>query len=545
MYTFQFRCSSTKGLSVASEIHKVISAQTDSVKTAACFEEAVQSHFEKLHHDIAEQQSAHSKNKEWHEEIHQVLVGYLDNIVTRTLETHKACEDMKNNWADFSASDSAWKNSLKDDIHSRVIKQLQDRESKIAQLERMMLQVSHEWSQKFDVMRSSIHDSGQQAKTNLQGAIREIREALDQTIQEQSVASQDDISKSETIRTTIEAHLQQVRLQLEAVSSGDSESQLLREALVEERKKTSDLQEQLANLQDNADTSDELCRRERQDLNAIEALKSQLESISERMPRVENLNTTFNKMIDLNQILQSTAFYLTREHSWVKGQLSAKQQAAAPHKLQENEIGTGSAYCKEQHLEEAHTGFQAQVTGTKHSNSLDGLSTLDVHTQGDRYRRKVVVASPALEASSPAPAPSIAQEQQRRREPIFPRPILRSAAALLQESEVVRTAVSHDRYNRPVMARASSAAGGADPAMLEQIRSGMVEGKSESQKWYFPTMDDFAKESVLDDRKETKLNKKRNIGPADDEGSDTTPATKKIKLENQQEAIVHAGTVGM
>ncbi|XEV04143.1 hypothetical protein FSHL1_009430 [Fusarium sambucinum] len=515
---------------LASEIYSVISSQTNAAKTAACFHETVHGHFEKLHNNMAEQQSTQSKTQRWFEENRRVFVDYLDAISTKTVETQRACEELKNNWVDFSESNSIWRDSFKDNLHNEIIQQLENRESKIIKLEETLQQVSLEWSRKLEGMRSSMLENDQQSEKGLQGAIREVRETLDKRFQEQSVASQNDISKSEAIRSTIETHLEQVRRQLESVSSGDPESQLLREALLEERKKTSGLQEHLIKLQSDAGTSSELCRREREDFKAMETLKSQLESMSVRMPRVENLNTTFNKMIDLNQILQSTASYLSKEHNWVRDELAARLQTITPNESQESEVGTESSYFQEQRSEEPRPGLQTQDIGGKRSNNLSDVLTLDVHTQGERYRRRVVVASPAIEESLPAPPLSIAQEQQRRREPSVARPILRPAAASTKEADPLGTALNHDQYNRPVMARASSAASGTNPAMVEQVRTGLMPRMG---KWDLPTIEDFTNESVLDDTDGTKPSKKRLTYA--DEGNDTAPTAKRIKSESQAE----------
>ncbi|PTD05159.1 hypothetical protein FCULG_00002137, partial [Fusarium culmorum] len=522
---------------LASEIHNVISSRTNTAKTAACFHETVEGHFEKLYTNMAEQQSTQSKNQQRFEESQHVFVDYLDDISIKTRETHRTCEEMKNDWAGFSESNSVWRDSLKNNLHNEIIQQLENRESKMINLEETLHRVSHEWSQKLEGLRSSMLENGQQTEKDLQGAIREIRETLGKRFQEQSAVSQDDISKSETIRSTIEAHFEQVRRQLESVSSGNPESQLLREALLEERKKTSDLQGHLAKLQSDAGTSTELCRRERADLKAMETLKGQLDGMNERVPRVENLNTTFNKMIDLNQILQSTASYLSQEHSWVRNELAVKLQTITPQESQESKTGSESGYFQGQHLEDTRPGSQAQGSGAKRSRSLSDVLTLDVHTQGERYRRRVVVASPAIEASLPAPPPSIAQEQQRRREPSVQRPILRPAAISAKEVDPIRTALDHDQYNRPVMARASSAASGTNPAMGEQVRIGLM---PRTEKWELPTIEDFTKESILGGTDGAKPNKKR-VAHAD-EGNDIAPVMKKIKSESQNE---YGDTSGM
>ena len=523
MYCFHCRCSFTKVSRLTSEICNVISSQAKTENTAACFQETVQNHFEKLHSNMVERQTAQSQYRQWHEKSHQVVVEHLSNMSAGVLETRQSCEELKNNWAGFAASDSVWKDSLKENFHNEVTKQLKDRESKIDKLEETIHRVSREWVQKLDAMKSSVTDNHEQAKQDLQRTFREIGETLEKRIQEERVVSREDISKSEALRDMIETHLQQVRLQLEAASSNEPETQLLREALSDERTKTFALKEQVVSLQNDVGTSNEICQRELQDLNAMGTLKRQLEAISEQVPHVENLNTTFNKMLDLNQVLQSTALYLSKEHNWVKGQLGPNPQGS--------EIGTESAHFQEQRHEGLLTGCQTRGTAVEQSTSLNDLSTINVHVQGDRYRRKVVVTSPALEASLPAPPPSVAQEQQRRRDPTVPRPILRSTTASTQDAELVRAAVNHDQYNRPVMARTSSAAGGANPFMVEQIRSGLIPTKPRDQGWDFPTLEDFTRESALGGKDEVKQNQKRHITPGDG-ANDGLHAMKKAKTEN-------------
>jgi hypothetical protein len=80
------------------------------------------------------------------------------------------------------------------------------------------------------------------------------------------------------------------------------------------------------------------------------------------------------------------------------------------------------------------------------------------------------------------------------------------------------------------MAKASSAVGGADPAVVEQIHTSQVPPRT--QKWDFPTMEDFAKVTILDGRDGAKPNRKRSMAHAD--GNDASPATK-IKSEIEAE----------
>ncbi|KAF4970460.1 hypothetical protein FSARC_2538 [Fusarium sarcochroum] len=517
-----------------SEMHNIVSFQTKAEQSASCLQDTIRSHFEELHDHMIEQQSVQSQDRKWHEDTRRVLVEHLSDISARTLETSKTCNETRDEVAELAKYHSVWCEDLQSRFSSQVAEQLQDRESKISELEEALRQVSEEWVKKLDTMRTSMLENDEQAKEYLQTAVREIRTTLEKQFREEKTTSEKDILRSEAIRDTVESQLQQVKRQLEGLSSDDPESQLLRETLVEERKRISVLQEQLAKLKGDSGANNELCKRQRQDLEAVETLKSQLEGMSEHVPHVETLNTAFNKMVDLNQIMQSTASYLSKEHHWVNEQLAMKTQAVGSSNSQRSNTGTESSYFDKQRPEEPLTLTRAQSISLKRSTSLSDLATLDVHAQGERFRRKVVVASPALDANSPAPPPSIEQEQLRRREASIPRSILRLAASSMQEGEPTRAPLSHSQYNRPVMAKVSSAGVCANPAMIEQIRSGLIQPKPRRPNWEFPTMEDFARGILSGGKNEATLGKKHNMTLVD-EAEGAVPPLKRIKSEEPQE----------
>lgn len=481
-----------------------------------------------------DQQKFQSKDQQWREETRQALGEHLDYISTKTIETQKTCNETKSILDELATGRSAWQEGFQSRYSTQVIEQLADRESKIGKLEETLRQVSQDWSRKLDTMRSAMHDSDEQAKKHLQTAVQEIRIQLEEKLQEEKMASEQDISRSEAMQATLKTHLEQVKLQLEGVSSNDSESQLLRETLAEERRKTCALQEQLAKSESDSKANGELCQKQHQDLRAIETLKSQLQDMSGQVPRVETLNTTFNKMVDLNQMMQSTALYLSKERHWVNEQLSTTSQDVDIHNPQTNTSGTESVYFGGKRSEEPAARVCTQSTDTKLTASLSDLSTLDVHSQGERYRRKVTVASPALGVSSTTQPPSITQEQLRRREASIPRSILRPTASSIEDPESIGAPANHSQYNRPVSAKRSSMTGFTNSAMVEQIRSGLIQSMTKRPDWEFPTMEDFAKEIHPNGRDDVKPGKKHNITIVGEVG-DNAPAMKRVKSEEPQD----------
>ncbi|KAF4338284.1 hypothetical protein FBEOM_7818 [Fusarium beomiforme] len=512
-----------------SEVQKIASTQTQIKQSAACLQDSLRSNFAQLHNNIADQQNIRSKDQQWLQETRHALAGHLDDISARTLATQRICNETRNNLAKPASDHLTWQRDIQTHFDNEVAEKLRDRESKIGELEETLRNISQEWSEKLDVMTAIMRKNDEQAKEYFQTTMYEIKITLEKKLGEEKAASEKDISKSEALHARVESHLQQVKMQLEGLSSSGSESQLLRETLAEERKETCDLQKQLAALEGFSSMNGEISKRQHQDIKAINALKSQLEVMSNQVPRVESLNTTFNKMVDLNQVMQSTALYLSKERHWVNEQLSVKSQSVGSHKQQQTEIGTQSAYFGEQRSEEFVAWVQAQSSGTKGSASLSDLATLDLHSQGGRYRRKVVVTSPVLEASSPALAPTVTQEQARRREGSHPRSILRLSNASSQETGSVRAPANHSQYNRPVMAKAGSSTGCSNPKMMEQIRSGLIQPKPARPKWDFPTMKDFAKGTLPDSKDDAILDKKHSI--SHDEEDAVSPA-KRVKSED-------------
>ncbi|KAF4959352.1 hypothetical protein FGADI_1796 [Fusarium gaditjirri] len=521
-----------------SEIQKIISSQSDAKQSAGSLQDIIQEHFEKLHNNVADQQETQSKGQQWHEKTHQALVEHLGDISAKTLATQKTCDETSKSLARLSTDHSVWQESFQTHIGNKLAKQLQDRDSRIGDLEETLHQISQEWSKKLDLMKTTMLENDEQAKEYLQATICEIKTTFTTKLEEERVASEKEISNSEAMHATVDAHLQQVKIQLEGMSSSGPESQLLRETLAEERKKTHDLQKQLATLEGESSVNGELFQRQLQDLKAIDALKNQLQRMTERVPRVESLNTTFNKMVDLNQVMQSTALYLSKERHWVNEKLGVVSQPVGSHAPRGSETGTQSAYFNEHGSEES---VQEKSTDMEGLTSLSDLTTLDLHFQGERYRRKVVVASPVLEASSPAPAPSVTQEQARRREGSNPRSILRLSTASTQETETIRPPANSSQYNRSVMAKVNSTTDCGNPEMVEQIRSGLIQPKPARLNWDFPTMEDFAKEILPNGKDDGCIGKKHGISFVDEE-EDLASPVKRIKpneapADSQAESI--------
>jgi hypothetical protein len=76
--------------------------------------------------------------------------------------------------------------------------------------------------------------------------------------------------------------------------------------------------------------------------------------------------------------------------------------------------------------------------------------------------------------------------------------------------------------------------GFTNPAMVEQIRSGLIQSKTKHPDWEFPTMEDFAKEIHPSGRDDVKPDKKHHIAVMG-EVEDNAPAMKRVKSEEPQD----------
>ncbi|KAF4978671.1 hypothetical protein FZEAL_4989 [Fusarium zealandicum] len=506
------------------EILKAISLQNKTEESNTSFQAATTTQLAEIHGYVLQQQDMHAQDREWLESAQEDLIDLVDGIATRTSSISKTCEETKHHLTEFTQSQVTWQKAFDSQLDTQIIQQLIARGTKIDELDQKLHKVSAEFGRKLDAMKAAFVEGKGKAEEHLQSTVDAVRSTLKCQLDKERAASERDSSESEAIRLTVEAQLKDIRLQLEGMSTSDPEAQLLRETLTDERKQATDLREKLASLECEAEASDELCKRQRQDLEAIATLRTQLENMSQRVPRVETLNTAFNRMVDLNQIMQSTATYLRQEDNWVHDQLKTRRQLEGSEAVQTSITEMNSSCLEEKGPREPTFTSGAQP----HSRIVQDHSTSLIH-----LRRKVVVNSPAMEANSPSPPPSIAQEQLRRREAINPRSILRLSASSSQEVESTKVRANQSQYNRPVMARNSSTANDANPEMIEQIRSGLIQPKPVRRDWKFPTVEDFEK-SILSNSSQDTLVKKTVEVSAETE-VDEAPAAKKIKLSGSQD----------
>lgn len=496
------------------------------------FQGDVKESFDKLHVSL-EQQSAGICSIQRESDIqHQNLSEHLDGISTSLSSHEETCQQARQELAEWVQSQPKIREDVVSTFDRQVTELLQNRESAIKDLEERLQQTSDENQSKLDIVMEAVLRGDEKSKQLLDSTIESIRQTLDDHFEGERARSERDLGHSEAVRNAIKAELKDIKEQLSVADSEDAESQLLQETLIEERKKASALQERLGKLEGEAERSEDLRKRWHRDIQAIDSLKATLKVLAGRVPSVESLEHRFNNMARINQIMGSTATYLMTEHSWVSQQLQARTN------LQETGAVTEQALTAEAHQEEPIERQEknadmeeCQSTIKDDQPVLVGLwDPVKISSSQELNQRRVVVRSPAGDVAY-GPAPSIEQEQRKRREAATPRSILRPTGTSSQNSQSsANTSTSHTQYNRPVMAKIDSSATGGSHQWMEQIRFKMVPPASTRPRgwnWSLPKVTDF-EQLINPSWSQEDIEGKKHI-PTPIEGE---PAPKKIKVED-------------
>ncbi|KAF5026146.1 hypothetical protein F66182_1794 [Fusarium sp. NRRL 66182] len=382
--------------------------------------------------------------------------------------------------------------------------------------------MAQNWNECIRIAEVEFHEANREI-TRLENELHYAGEALDMAWQ--------DVSERDSLIQESEARCKKLQ---DEVSCAENEVQRLH---VEVKFLRLDLE----NSQKNATAIHDMYREDRARMN--EAIAEQQHLFS----RARDLYNETDKELQKERgsrtaevkALEQALEYSQKEREELKS-CTERHRAEA----QKVNAGNETAYFEERPSEESLVSIRPQRAGPKYPDGLGDFATVDVHAQGERFRRKVVVASPVLEAPSPAPPPSVAQERARRREGAAPRPILRSTISSMQDIEPARALTDHNQYNRPVIAKVGSTAGGINQEAVEQIRSVFVQPGPKRQAWDLPTVkdfttiEDFTKEISSDNKLDATLSKKHSITSVV-KAEDADPVPKRIKSEESQNPPEH------
>lgn len=374
-------------------------------------------------------------------------------------------------------------------LQTEMIRQFEKRElkisermSKICDLQETLQRLTNGYASQVTSMEHSFKKMNEVANEELQDALSAIHEALEEGLQKEKADIERSLSQSEEQRAKLQAQLEEERRDHAVVvnTSKNTDNSKLRQSLIDERQAVRSLTAQLTQYEVAAKESSQLHDRWLQDIQAIDALRRQLKHVTERLPHVNALGGQLQGMVKMNDMMRTTAGYLNDERRWVQEQLKSRVQSvtttiSAPPtliKLSQTELGDLSA----------HMPASSNCEGVTTEPCAQKESLLPKNESQDSQaneKRKVHVYSPAAGIRSPSPVMTIQEEQQRRRDGITPRSILKSSQSSSQETFnedfPPKIPPNQSQYNRPVMSQPISNGTGVGDAMVKQIRARLLQ----------------------------------------------------------------------
>lgn len=360
--------------------------------------------------------------------------------------------------------------------------QITERESKIFDLQQKLQLSTDAYASRVTSMGNSISNSNEVANKQLQDALSAIHDTLEKGFEKEKSDIERSLSQSEEQCATLQAQVEEEKRKLAVVRNTltNTDNSQLRQSLVDERQAVISLTAKLTQYELAAKESSQLHDRWLRDIQAIDVLRGQLKHVTERLPHVNALGGQLQDMVTMNNMMRTTAGYLNDERRWVQEQLKSKVQSVASTipappaiiKLSQTELGDLSAHMP--------TSSHREVVSTEpRAQKEDLLPKPESQDSQANDQRKVHVYSPAVGIRSPSPAMTIQEEQQRRREGITPRSILKSSQSSSQEAfnEDLPPKIppNQSQYNRPVMSQPASKGTGVSDAMVKQIRAHLLQ----------------------------------------------------------------------
>ncbi|KAH7319769.1 hypothetical protein B0I35DRAFT_478089 [Stachybotrys elegans] len=345
--------------------------------------------------------------------------------------------------------------------HAGLTQQLEERQRRIGELEQQLVLAKNDCSDRIQSLASLVETNDRGLQDRLEELATDLHLKLDQSFQLEKEHSSQKLIDSETRRVTIENQLAEARQKLKKLEADQNAVEQ------QDRSTTAQLLEKIQHLENQARATGELRERWSHDNEVIGSLRSQLSSMLQAMPRLEDVQGKLNDIQNMNQCIHSTANYLRTEREWVQQQLQNRQQPS-PHPARATPEGQS---------------LQFNTNGEE----LKGAST-----QEKDIRRKVVVNSPSIE-KSPSP-PSVQQEQHRRRMGTQPRSILKFTTTSAPEqsgaSVFLRKSHNHSQYNRPMVgSRGGPSEEGSKK--VEEIISVLVPRPQSESELALPTVAEF------------------------------------------------------
>ncbi|UNI22642.1 hypothetical protein JDV02_008510 [Purpureocillium takamizusanense] len=461
-------------------------------------------------------QEMNSRNKTFEDA--QVSNGKAQEQLRKRLDTSQSdlvtmrqqIENLINEWIKQSQS-----NNNPSGSEMNIKNEFNERGDTINLLEREFHAFAETASSNMAALAEKAFNNEKNAHAEIRDAITSFKRSLEKGFKVAQDESEKCLRHTQTAMAAFGGQLRAVSDQVEARfcasedKTANSTSQLAGHEL------TPSLQERIRDLEGQLRAAASLRERWQHDIRKVDMLKSQLRSIEDRVPQVQDVGITVERIAEVNRLLHSTARYLAEERLWV--------QKHRDHVDAHSNTGTAVQVVDQPSQMTSDSGDGSLIPNIGTSLILGDVPCLEVP-----LTRKVPMEHSSVARPIALAAPSVEQEQIRRREGAKPRPILKvSSSQESSELGAYRGVEIVCRRDGRVSFGETGTPSTATEEVVRGIRRGLLSAESVDSVCSLPTVATFERDhSMLDKRCVTKTGNKHGL-----DGPEEIPGlTKKLKV---------------
>ncbi|GAO14977.1 uncharacterized protein UV8b_00514 [Ustilaginoidea virens] len=438
----------------------------------------------------------------------QQQVGLYETVKSTALDASNAIGTVKE---DVSSSQKIWKSmchNLEDWItESRrvnmekhgswkdsIVLQLMQRKNIIEEMRRGMTEASQSFSTNLNQVCQALasqDDFAQKMKTT----VDEVRGVLEHRMVQGQEKVDHDLKQTQRTLDHLQTQIRAISDQLVRVDSSASCSEKPKSVEVVS------LREKIHQLETEAKVTMDLRNRWHSDIEMVESLRHNLKIIPDIVVEMDKFSQNLESLSEVDTFFKSSFDYLRKEHQWVKHQLqnqSGKDKDDGPDVTRTSEAGGtlhGQLGQGEHNNDNGGSKGSSDVAQKSCSEHVKNGSTLSSASM--TATKRVQVHSPVAENDSLSPAPSVQQEQKRRRDSVQVRSILKATAPLApleliegegfcQETRTELGTVQEPRWS--ISASNKSLAG---QRIIHELSSGFTVEKKSEVVFSLPRVTDF------------------------------------------------------
>ncbi|KAK2590775.1 hypothetical protein QQS21_011545 [Conoideocrella luteorostrata] len=469
-------------------------------------------------------------------ENHNSATTVIETIGDDLRKTQEVCGNIGHtleSWAKeerhlMSEERSSWKKN--------TVLLLVQRSERIDALERKFDAVIQSYVSKFDLLNDSLATKNE-AKQMIQHAMDEFRHVLDHGLSQEKAKAEHDSKQTQFTLNNVEVQISTIIDQLKRVEAQKPYPMGPDDRDKDIAKATSSLQQKIHELEAEAKVTEDLRNRWHSDIEMVNSMRSSLKTVQDMVPQIDRHNQEFSKIAGFGNILENTSRYMAQEHKWIKRYL--RELTAGSTGIETSVIMTppltGTQQNQSSQRIKEHDGSEWGCHGLipAHDSSAENNSTTPSQNGLlEATTKRVQVQSP-LEAYSALSlsAPSVQQEQKRRRDPVKVRPILKSnASSSSQESTGWELCNEAETELGPIQERkrATSVLSSASQKIIHEISSGFITEKTNENISDLPRVTDFEPHPGAPDG--ASIPQMREVGNQQDKEG---PESKRVKLSDE------------